>query len=254
MDSQFLIPQSIDEIISEIRTRCTTKVYSLGTSLRYFRFYKKFKFEGKSLKVKVTYDQITYQSKHKTKSSYKDEISEVMEVNLVIKLNKTSREKMKKLFFAPLGAIEKNVKYVHGDLLALDQDFDAIVHGCNCHQRMGAGIAVAIKKKYPEAWEIDRDCKLTPKKRLGTIKYTTVQHEPVVINAYTQFNYGTNTMNADYKAIRSCMKEIKKEFTGQRIGLPQIGAGLAGGDWNIIENIIEEELSGEDVTVVIFRP
>jgi transcription antitermination factor NusA-like protein len=33
-----------------------------------------------------------------------------------------------------------------------------------------------------------------------------------------------------------------------------IGAGLAGGDWNIIERIIQEELNGEDVTVVKYVP
>jgi transcription antitermination factor NusA-like protein len=30
--------------------------------------------------------------------------------------------------------------------------------------------------------------------------------------------------------------------------------GLAGGDWNIIERIIQEELNGEDVTVVKYVP
>jgi len=29
---------------------------------------------------------------------------------------------------------------------------------------------------------------------------------------------------------------------------------LAGGDWNIIERIIQEELNGEDVTVVKYVP
>jgi len=28
---------------------------------------------------------------------------------------------------------------------------------------------------------------------------------------------------------------------------------LAGGDWNIIENIINEELKDENVTVVLFK-
>jgi O-acetyl-ADP-ribose deacetylase (regulator of RNase III) len=50
------------------------------------------------------------------------------------------------------------------------------------------------------------------------------------------------------------MKLLKKDFSGKRIGLPQIGAGLAGGDWNIISKIIEDELKGEDVTIVIYEP
>ena len=37
-------------------------------------------------------------------------------------------------------------------------------------------------------------------------------------------------------------------------GLPLIGAGLAGGDWTIIEKIIEEETRGEYVTIVRYVP
>jgi len=29
---------------------------------------------------------------------------------------------------------------------------------------------------------------------------------------------------------------------GETIAMPKIGAGLAGGDWNVIESIIESEL------------
>ena len=47
--------------------------------------------------------------------------------------------------------------------------------------------------------------------------------------------------------------KIKRDFTGQRIGYPLIGAGLAGGDWNVISKIIEEELENENHTFVEFE-
>jgi O-acetyl-ADP-ribose deacetylase (regulator of RNase III) len=47
---------------------------------------------------------------------------------------------------------------------------------------------------------------------------------------------------------------MKEKFSGKTFGLPMIGAGLAGGDWDIIEGIIQEELNGEDVTVVKYVP
>jgi O-acetyl-ADP-ribose deacetylase (regulator of RNase III) len=31
---------------------------------------------------------------------------------------------------------------------------------------------------------------------------------------------------------------------GDKVAMPKIGAGLAGGDWNVIEKIIEEECKG----------
>jgi O-acetyl-ADP-ribose deacetylase (regulator of RNase III) len=43
---------------------------------------------------------------------------------------------------------------------------------------------------------------------------------------------------------------MKQRFSGKTFGMPKIGAGLAGGDWELIESIIDEELSGESVTIV----
>ena len=46
------------------------------------------------------------------------------------------------------------------------------------------------------------------------------------------------------------MKKLKRDFSGKRIGYPRIGAGLAGGDWSTIYQIIDDELQGEDQTLV----
>jgi hypothetical protein len=46
------------------------------------------------------------------------------------------------------------------------------------------------------------------------------------------------------------MRQVKAKFSGSMIAYPKIGAGLAKGDWNIISSIIEEELVGEDHTLV----
>ena len=80
----------------------------------------------------------------------------------------------------------------------------------------------------------------------------------VVINAYTQFKYGRNHADGvknplDYEALTLCMRKINHTFVGKKIGLPKIGSNLAGGDWNIIKEIIKKELKDCDVTVVIYN-
>ena len=59
-------------------------------------------------------------------------------------------------------------------------------------------------------------------------------------------------LNERYQAIESCLLGISEEFPDKKIGIPYIGAGLAGGDWNIIRPIIEETLDGTDTTIVQF--
>ena len=142
-----------------------------------------------------------------------------------------------------------------GDLiqLALSGEFDVIVHGCNCHCQMGRGIALTIKKLLPEAYFADCQTSKSDKTKLGTISVAEIKRNQVsfvVVNAYTQFDWAGEGVKADYQAIRQVMKAIKQQFSGKRIGYPKIGAGLAGGDWQIIYPIICEELEGEHHTLV----
>ncbi len=149
------------------------------------------------------------------------------------------------------------MRTIQGDLLtfALDGTFDVIVHGCNCQCQMGKGIALSIKKQFPEAYAAD--CK-TPKgdaSKLGKISVAAIERGERrfdIVNGYTQFHWRGTGVRADYEAIRNVMKAIKTRYSGRRIGYPKIGAGLAGGDWQVIAAIIEEELAGEDHTLVEF--
>jgi len=149
------------------------------------------------------------------------------------------------------------MKKIKGNLIEMGKNgqFDVIVHGCNCWNEMGAGIAKAIRENFPEAYQADQKTKPGDKNKLGTCTSATSQfgdHSLVVVNAYTQFNYQKekDEVLVDYDAVRSCLRWIKENFSGKRIGLPKIGAGLAGGDWEVISRMIDEELADEDVTLV----
>jgi O-acetyl-ADP-ribose deacetylase (regulator of RNase III) len=50
------------------------------------------------------------------------------------------------------------------------------------------------------------------------------------------------------------LKLTKEKFSGKTFGFPMMGAGLAGGDWETIEKIIQEEMIGEYVTIVRYVP
>lgn len=151
------------------------------------------------------------------------------------------------------------MKTVDGDLiaLALNGEFNVIIHGCNCFCTMGAGIARAIKTEFPEAYTADTATKKGDRDKLGRFSSTTVTrdgHSITVVNAYTQYHYRGSGNKANYPAIASVMKAIKAAFPGKRIGYPLIGAGLAGGDWSIIAPLIDRALVGEDHTLVRFVP
>ena len=147
------------------------------------------------------------------------------------------------------------MKVRQGDLvkLALNGDFDVIIHGCNCECAMNGGIAKQIKNTFPDAYQADQGTKPCDPSKMGSFSYAKVklrsQKRLIIVNGYTQLLAGGQV---NYVALRTVMQHVKQNFYGTRIGYPKIGSGLAGGDWVIIEDIINEELKGEDHTLVEF--
>jgi O-acetyl-ADP-ribose deacetylase (regulator of RNase III) len=150
------------------------------------------------------------------------------------------------------------MKAIRGDLIKLAKSgvFDVIIHGCNCFHTMGAGIALRIKENFPQAYFEDLKTKYGDNNKLGTYTFIRINNngkDLFIINAYTQFHYSWQNKSIRYDALRKCLKKIKTDFSGLRFGLPKIGCGLAGGSWDIVSKIIEEELNLEDVTIVYFE-
>lgn len=155
-------------------------------------------------------------------------------------------------------------KEVKGDLieLTLKGEFDVIAHGVNCQCVQGAGLAPQMVKVFgTDSFHLEHNDYKGDINKLGQIDYQKryAGHKSFqVVNAYTQYKYGRNHTDGvqtpiDYEALTLCMRKINHRFAGKHIGLPKIGAGLAGGDWERIKSIIQNELTDCSVTVVIFE-
>jgi O-acetyl-ADP-ribose deacetylase (regulator of RNase III) len=76
---------------------------------------------------------------------------------------------------------------IQGDLIksARAGAFDIIVHGCNCFNIMGGGIAKTIKNEFPQAYDVDCETIAGDKEKIGTYTQCTIG-DLTIINAYTQ--------------------------------------------------------------------
>lgn len=152
------------------------------------------------------------------------------------------------------------IKYIEGDLIEIAKEgwVDAIAHGCNCQNVMGAGVAKQIKEHFPEAYEKDTEFHQKNLVQLGKVSYAYHKVVPLLIcNMYTQDKYGTNKQQVDYNALRSCFYSLnfkmKATFDRPILAIPRIGAGLGGGDWEIIEALIDIETPDINVIVVDYN-
>lgn len=154
------------------------------------------------------------------------------------------------------------LQHTKGNLIDLAEQglFDVIVHGCNCQNTMGSGIAKELRARYPGVYQAD--CLATqhwvdPIEKLGNFStYMTLQF--IVINAYTQLHYLPRGVDHfEYESFYIILKKLARLYPGKRFGFPYIGMGLAGGSSKRILALldlftIEVEQTGGTVTLVEF--
>ena len=151
------------------------------------------------------------------------------------------------------------MKYIVGDLIKLAKEgqFDVIVHGANCFNTMGAGIAKTIKEDFYKAYLADQYTVKGDRTKIGTYTQATINmpetnHKLTVVNAYTQYTYGRGRDLFEYEGFEKILDSLNVEFKGKKIGFPLIGCGLAGGNKERILEMIENQLKEQEVTVVEF--
>lgn len=153
------------------------------------------------------------------------------------------------------------INIVKGNIL--DAIEDIIVQQVNCKGVMGAGLAKSILNKYPNVKKEYQSFRsfnlnkgLTDKDLLGLVNYVRVSDGKVIANVFGQVNIKKNhfdkTVYTKTEALTRGLKEVKElsKQLNKSVAIPYgIGCGLAGGDWNIISEIIDSIFSDYKVTI-----
>lgn len=117
-----------------------------------------------------------------------------------------------------------------------------ILHGVNCQGVMGAGVAKAIRDKWPVVklqYETLCDCFYQQSHLGGLCQPVLVSDDIIVCNLFTQINYGskTGTRYADPDLIFIALTNLARLINSNRlphhpIYTPKIGCGLGGLNWD----------------------
>ena len=146
------------------------------------------------------------------------------------------------------------IRYEKGDLLTVNDKY--IAHGVNCMGTMGAGVALAIRLKYPTVYEeyykfVMDSAKngLSKKELLGKVFVSEVDDTRAILNIFSQERIGRNGKFVSYDALDLAFETIADNKQITSLSIPKIGAGLGGGNWEVIEKIIDYRLP--DITVTV---
>ena len=148
------------------------------------------------------------------------------------------------------------ITYVIGDAThPIGEGEKYIIHVCNDVGGFGAGFVLSLSKRWKEPEKVYREQK---NYTLGKIEVIRVEKDICVVNMIAQHDVrpmkdsnGNIIPPIRYDALKACLITVNDIAvrTGATIHAPRFGAGLSGGDWNKIEQIIKETIT---VNVTIY--
>jgi len=147
---------------------------------------------------------------------------------------------------------------IQGDLFDLSHNFNALAQGVNTKGKMGAGIAVPFRTKWPLMYEDYKNLCTAYTDILPGLLHTWDNpnwnsEDPieVIYNLFTQDYPG---MNGDYELLAksSLLLRMEAEARGfERVGLPWIGCGIAGLERHNVAHFFDRILGPSKVEFVL---
>ena len=175
----------------------------------------------------------------------------------------------------------KPIEYKKGDATnPIDTDTKIITHICNDIGGWVKGFVMAISKRWKEPenqyrnWykekigeenntvkyqRLNRRDKYSNEKefKLGNVQFVKVDDSLWIANMIAQYKIRKSNDGIPpirYPYVRESLERVR-EFAKKEnanIHMPRIGCGLAGGEWNKIEEIINDELIAHEIKTTVY--
>lgn len=154
------------------------------------------------------------------------------------------------------------IQYKIGDATNPDgKDRKIICHICNDVGVWGAGFVVALSRRWklPERryreWHAGRTYDMPFE--LGSVQFVAVDSDTTVANMIGQHGIRRRSAGSPpirYEAVGTALR-ITADYAIEHsasVHMPRIGSGLARGDWNIIEKIINDTLCNRSIKTTVY--
>ncbi|WP_432328183.1 macro domain-containing protein [Mucilaginibacter sp. P25] len=148
------------------------------------------------------------------------------------------------------------ITYKKGNLL--EDDAKALVNTVNCVGFMGKGIALAVRKIFPDNYTLYRAACVAGQVKIGELfivpDASLLTGEKLIINFPTKTHW---RYPSEYAYIEKGLTALRiylevNDLPG--LAMPAPGCGSGGLDWNIVRRMIEMELSGLRADIRVYEP
>lgn len=145
------------------------------------------------------------------------------------------------------------ITYLKGDATQpIGEGMRIIAHVVNDRGGFGKGFVLALSKRWSAPEQRYREWSRQNSFKLGAVQYIKVEDQLYVANMLAQEGYSSSNQPAiRYPALRQCLSSLERQANKHNasVHMPRIGCGLAGGTWNEVEKLIQDQLGNLPVFV-----
>ena len=148
------------------------------------------------------------------------------------------------------------IEYRDGDLLA--DESEALVNAVNCVGVMGAGVALAFRRRFPENYRAyAAACRRNAVEPGRMFVFETGRETPprYLVNFPTKRHWKDASRMEDIVAGMDALREEVRARAIRSVALPALGCGLGGLPWPEVRAVVADGLRGlEGVRVTVYLP
>ncbi|MEV4116160.1 Appr-1-p processing protein [Nonomuraea sp. NPDC049695] len=154
------------------------------------------------------------------------------------------------------------IRYVRGDATdPMGSGSRIVAHCSNDTGGWGRGFVLALSRRWPQPEEAYRRWyrgRAGNDFGLGAIQLVPVDQDLYVANMVAQHGIRSAARVGRppirYDALAQCLAKLAQHASRleANVHLPRIGAGLAGGSWDVIEPLIQQHLADHGISVTVY--
>ena len=144
------------------------------------------------------------------------------------------------------------IRFTTGDMFETPADLR--VNTVNCVGVMGAGVAAAFKKRFPEMFkDYERECD-AGRVQPGKLHIWKTLTGEWVVNFPTKRHWRDKSRYEDIEAGLQALKAYLEKQSPIKVTLPALGCGHGGLDWGRVAPMIEQHLGSVPAEISVFTP
>lgn len=152
------------------------------------------------------------------------------------------------------------LEIVKQDITTISSDF-LICHCISADAAMGAGVALALVRRFPSMKSEVKDCLETipfAQRVSQVVFFVDDTSNALIANMITKTHYwdksSTMPQGAYLNNLRQCLilvKQVMLERDIKKLAMPKIGCGLDRCSWIEVESIILDVFGGTDIDITV---